>query len=136
MFKEGALADSIKIADAYCMEPKLLDSLVDQIRRRRREWTREGAEDAVARNITAARKRDLKEKTLGQGGLGGVRNLDEKKNDAMRDLDIVLKRIETGKFGTCEQCGRPIEDKRLSANPTLVLCSACGAQEEHKAYRR
>jgi RNA polymerase-binding transcription factor DksA len=46
----------------------------------------------------------------------------------MRELDAVLERIESGKFGICEKCGRSIEEERLSANPTVTLCPACAAK--------
>jgi RNA polymerase-binding transcription factor DksA len=107
------------------MDPKLLDSLIDQLEKQRREWTREGAEGGdAARRASAARKNNLKEKTVKK-----AKNLDDKKSDTMREVDAVLKRIETGKFGICEKCGSSIQDERLSANPSSRFCSACAAKE-------
>jgi DnaK suppressor protein len=115
------------------MDPKLLDSLIDQIKKQRREWVREGTKGGdAARKTTEARKRELQEKALGEEATRGGENLDDKKNDTMRELEAVLERIEAGRFGICEKCGRSIEDERLSANPTLTLCSACAAKEEYK----
>jgi RNA polymerase-binding transcription factor DksA len=112
------------------MDPKLLDSLIDQLKKQRREWTRESAEGGdAARRTTAARKKNLKEKTVKKGALAEAKNLDDKKSDTMREVDTVLKRIETGKFGICEKCGESIQDERLSANPSSTLCSACAAKE-------
>jgi DnaK suppressor protein len=109
------------------MDQKLLDSLIDQIEKQRRRWAREGGEgsDAIGEK-TEARKREIKEKAFGEGA-AARENLDDRKNDTMRELETVLKRIESGKFGICEKCGRPIEDERLSGNPTVTLCSACAA---------
>jgi RNA polymerase-binding transcription factor DksA len=124
----GTLAHALKISEAYCMDQKLLDSLIDQIKKQRREWVREGTEGGDAtRKTTEARKHELKEKALGERATRGGKSLDAERNDTM-----VLERIESGKFGICEQCGRSIEDARLSANPTITLCSACAAKGEHK----
>jgi DnaK suppressor protein len=109
------------------MDPKLLDSLIDQIKKQRRQWVREGGEGSDATGEkTEARKRELKEKAFGERATARE-NLDDQKNDTMRALEKVLKRIESGEFGICEKCGRPIEDERLSANPAVTLCSACAA---------
>jgi RNA polymerase-binding transcription factor DksA len=127
------LAHGLKNAEAYSMDQKLLDSLIDQIKKQRREWVREGAEGGDAtRKTTEARKDELKEKALAERATRGGENLDNKKNDTMRELDAVLERIETGKFGICEQCGRSIEDEQLSANPTITLCSACEEKGKQK----
>lgn len=36
-----------------------------------------------------------------------------------------LKRIETGEFGWCAECGEPIAPKRLAADLTAHLCIEC-----------
>lgn len=111
------------------MDQKLLNSLIDQIKKKRRDWIREGTEGGDAtRKTTEARKRELQEKTLREYTIRGGENVDDKKNDTIRELEAVLKRIEAGKFGICEKCGRSIEDERLSANPTVTLCSVCAVK--------
>ena len=110
------------------MDQKLLDFLNDQIKKQSREWIREGAESGDAtKRATVARKSKPKERALEARAAREGKNLDDKKNDTMRELDRVVKRIEAGKFGICEKCGRPIEDERLSGNPAGTLCSACAA---------
>lgn len=49
---------------------------------------------------------------------------------SMKYLDIVetLRRIDSGDFGICEDCGADISEKRLQAYPTSSLCIVC--QEE------
>ena len=41
-----------------------------------------------------------------------------------RHADIVsaLERIESGVYGLCEVCGKPIENARLEANPAAKTC--------------
>jgi DnaK suppressor protein len=45
-----------------------------------------------------------------------------------RQLDHVneaLARIEAGAYGTCANCGKPINPARLEARPSSVLCINC-----------
>lgn len=53
-----------------------------------------------------------------------------------RELDEVYAaqaRLETGTFGVCDGCGRPIPLARLRAIPTARTCTACRAREEERA---
>lgn len=53
-----------------------------------------------------------------------------------RELDEVYAaqaRLETGTFGVCDGCGRPIPLARLRAMPTARTCTACRAREEERA---
>ena len=42
-------------------------------------------------------------------------------------------RLETGTFGICEGCGRPVPLARLKARPAARTCVACQAREEERA---
>ncbi len=53
-----------------------------------------------------------------------------------RDLDEIFAaqaRLETGSFGVCDGCSRPIPLARLRARPTARTCVACQAREEERA---
>lgn len=39
------------------------------------------------------------------------------------ELKSALARIDAGKFGTCEVCGKEIEGDRLEANPAARTCT-------------
>ena len=41
------------------------------------------------------------------------------------DIDKALKAIEDGTYGTCEICGKPIEEDRLEANASALTCKSC-----------
>ena len=45
-----------------------------------------------------------------------------------------LEKVEDGTFGFCEDCGEPIEFKRLEARPVTAHCIDCktSAEEEEK----
>jgi RNA polymerase-binding protein DksA len=41
------------------------------------------------------------------------------------DVEAALARRETGDYGTCESCGRPIAPERLAARPAARTCIGC-----------
>lgn len=43
----------------------------------------------------------------------------------LQDVDAALHRLETGKFGVCEECHDAIEDDRLAADPLVTRCLDC-----------
>ena len=45
-------------------------------------------------------------------------------------IDRALKKIESGEFGTCEECGEEITLKRLEARPETPLCIKCKEDQE------
>ncbi len=40
----------------------------------------------------------------------------------LADVEHALHRLDEGTYGTCEACGRPIDDERLEALPATRLC--------------
>ena len=45
-------------------------------------------------------------------------------------IQQALARLETGTFGTCTRCGRPISAARLRARPVTDLCIDCKTEAE------
>ena len=43
----------------------------------------------------------------------------------LADVEAALERRETGGYGVCEVCGRPIPSERLAARPSARRCVAC-----------
>lgn len=56
-----------------------------------------------------------------QDNISLERNLEE----SLEKIDKALKRIEEGKYGRCEKCGKEIEQARLKAYPEATLCLSC-----------
>jgi DnaK suppressor protein len=48
----------------------------------------------------------------------------------LRDIDAAQRRMRTGDYGECRDCGAEIEFPRLRANPTSVRCIVCQTQYE------
>jgi RNA polymerase-binding protein DksA len=51
--------------------------------------------------------------------------LTENEEDLLTAIDAALQRIETGTYGTCTNCGKPIGEARLEALPWTDLCIDC-----------
>ena len=45
--------------------------------------------------------------------------------DVLAQVDGALKRMQTGTFGSCQRCGKPINQERLEAFPHVALCIDC-----------
>ena len=50
----------------------------------------------------------------------------------LADLIQVLLRVDSGRFGLCEECGEAISYQRLIESPTVVVCADCS---ENEAWR-
>lgn len=47
-----------------------------------------------------------------------------------RKIAAALGRLDAGKYGICENCGKPINPRRLEALPYVTLCVDCQALSE------
>jgi DnaK suppressor protein len=54
----------------------------------------------------------------------------ERRAVQLREIDAALKRIDEGSYGDCERCERPINPRRLDADPTARLCIDCASSVE------
>jgi len=43
----------------------------------------------------------------------------------LRETNKALEKIKNGKYGKCEKCGKPIDEKRLMAMPEAKTCAKC-----------
>jgi DnaK suppressor protein len=48
--------------------------------------------------------------------------LDEMERKEVREIDLAIKKVDTGRYGICEDCGKPITKKRLKAIPWTRYC--------------
>ena len=56
--------------------------------------------------------------------------LAEGAREAVRRIDEALDRIKSGTYGTCEVCGRPIDEERLETIPYADRCKDCQEEED------
>lgn len=43
----------------------------------------------------------------------------------LQEVTIALERMEKGIYGSCETCGKPIDEKRLQIRPMSRFCMDC-----------
>lgn len=51
--------------------------------------------------------------------------LDSRIREEMNQIERTLKRIDTGEYGFCADCGEKIPEKRLLAVPEAIRCVTC-----------
>jgi RNA polymerase-binding transcription factor DksA len=51
----------------------------------------------------------------------------------LADVEHALRRLDDGTYGTCEACGKPIDEERLDAQPATRFCMADQALAEREA---
>lgn len=49
-------------------------------------------------------------------------------------VNQALARMDHGTYGTCDNCGRPIAEKRLRALPEAQYCIECQSKLEHARH--
>ena len=58
--------------------------------------------------------------------------LGERETAELAQIDEALRRIETGSYGQCIDCGSDIALARLRAAPEVARCIACQDQQEQR----
>jgi len=43
----------------------------------------------------------------------------------LRDVNLALEKLSSGKYGKCSKCGENIEEKRLEIHPAARFCMKC-----------
>jgi len=56
--------------------------------------------------------------------------LEENARASISQIDRALHKLESGSYGRCDKCGKPIGDDRLDAAPFATLCIDCKRLEE------
>lgn len=50
----------------------------------------------------------------------------------LADVEFAIRRLDEGSYGTCEVCGRPIDEARLEVVPAARLCLEHQAEAERE----
>ncbi len=97
-----------------------LSALVGQGERAVHQMVGEGGEEIPDPNDRA---------TL-EEGLSWSLRLRDRDRRLIGKIQEALQRLETGTFGKCTTCGRPISAARLRARPVTDLCIDCKTEAE------
>jgi DnaK suppressor protein len=93
------------IANLRESHPGSLDDEVEEISA--------GSDNHIGDSATATLGREI-DYTLG-----------ENSGEVLAQIDVALKRIDDGTYGTCSSCGGEIPEPRLEAYPWASLCIGC-----------
>lgn len=55
---------------------------------------------------------------------------ERRRGQQIQRLKAALARLERGDFGECLECGEPIAEARLRADPGVTLCLDCASEAE------
>ena len=58
--------------------------------------------------------------------------LGEKEAEILKDIEDALRKMDEGTYGICEECGKPISVKRLTAVPWARYCVECAERLEEE----
>ena len=53
-----------------------------------------------------------------------------RREQMLRRIDAALVRVDNDEYGICQECGEPINPKRLDFDPTVTLCIDCASSAE------
>ena len=62
--------------------------------------------------------------------------LEKRITDQLAEVERALAKFEEGTYGSCDNCGKPIDPARLEALPQASLCLNCKAQQAKNAKGR
>jgi DnaK suppressor protein len=54
----------------------------------------------------------------------------DRERKLLTKIDEAFKRLDTGTYGRCEECGEDIALERLKARPVTTLCIVCKSDQE------
>jgi DnaK suppressor protein len=104
------------------MNPQLVEdarrTLEAERARIRLELSEEVEHPRVSHGAQTAAATEVSESQRGQ-------QLREREEQHLRLIEDALRRIETGNFGLCQACGKPIAPERLEALPWANDCVNC-----------
>ena len=104
--------------------------LMSELRRRAPHITDEQAQALDVNNDDVSENSDL---ALRNGIQELALKLSDHESQMVADIDMALRRMEEGSYGTCVRCGHEIDERRLEAMPTARYDAACqSAMEERK----
>lgn len=110
----------------------VLKGLLEERRREIQEKLRSLRESLPAE---AADVRDVEEQSVDDFVSEVDFALMEMKSETLRQIDAALRRLETGSYGLCVECGAEISEARLKALPFALMCRDCQSAQEAEAQR-
>ncbi|MEZ5452333.1 MAG: TraR/DksA C4-type zinc finger protein [Thiothrix sp.] len=81
--------------------------------------------EGVSSDLSSQHSADSAEQVTERENEDVLRNLQEETRLELKQVRAALKRIESGEYSVCAQCGEDISPARLEALPYATLCIRC-----------
>jgi RNA polymerase-binding transcription factor DksA len=82
---------------------------------------------------SAERGQEFEEEAQAEQGAADLDRLNEAERLELRRIEAALQRLAEGRWGSCAECGRAIEPKRLEVLPWAIRCAGCAEARERGA---
>ena len=92
--------------------------------------------DRITANLRRGYHADSKERAKELEDSEVVDALGNEARAEIRKISAALRRMDSGDFGICEECGTEIERRRIQAHPYARECIDCARLEEERAARQ
>jgi DnaK suppressor protein len=109
----------------------VLKGMLEERRREIQEKLRSLRESLPAE---AADVRDVEEQSVDDFVSEVDFALMEMKSETLRQIDVALRRLESGSYGLCVECGAEVSEARLKALPFALMCRDCQTAQEEEAH--
>lgn len=81
----------------------------------------------VSSDLNSEHSADSAEQVTERENEDVLRHLKEESQIELKQVRSALKRIESGEYGSCAQCGETISPARLNALPYATRCIRCAS---------
>lgn len=88
--------------------------------------------DRITANLRRGCEADSKERAQQFENNEVVDALGNEAREEIRKISAALRRIDSGEYGLCVECGDPINENRLEAYPYADECIDCAEFDEHR----
>jgi RNA polymerase-binding protein DksA len=110
------------------------DAVRQQLEDKKRELS--ARLDRITANLRRGTEADSKERAKQFEDNEVVDALGNEAREEIAKISAALRRIDSGDFGTCIECGQEINSGRLEAYPYAKECIDCARFDEHRRAHR
>jgi DnaK suppressor protein len=108
------------------MDRQLLETLRARLEKRRGDLLDLARRnDAGIAEIRGEREIEFGDEAQSEEAQDRLALIGEAERSELARIDAALARVKAGTYGTCAECGEPIDPRRLEAAPFAVLCADC-----------
>jgi RNA polymerase-binding transcription factor DksA len=113
------------------MNQNLKNYLAEELSKQRSALLgRRSVHEESFQQLAGEREIELEERAQEDRIAAVLESLEDRDHERLREIESALERLAAGDFA-CGSCGRPIEDERLRAEPTVRLCAECASRSEN-----